>query len=190
METITYTGIGSRKTPPNVQYQMSWLGYQFARKGRTFRSGGAEGADLAFENGARHYYNKNNIDSHNLLQIFFPGNYFNQRRADARQGRIDSSLLPGWSEAHYIASQIHPKWSAMDRDPWMQDLHARNVFQVLGPFIDHPSDYLVYYAPEDSKGNIKGGTRTAVVLARQYQIPTYNLLWDDTIHQLVDDWGF
>ena len=48
-----YAGIGSRQTPKDVLDLMTRLAKCLAREGWTLRSGGAEGADTAFQNGAR-----------------------------------------------------------------------------------------------------------------------------------------
>lgn len=48
---ICYTGIGSRETPAEILEIFEHLGAWFAKKGYTLRSGHADGADAAFENG-------------------------------------------------------------------------------------------------------------------------------------------
>lgn len=47
----TYTGIGSRETPYEIQDLMKRIAFKLAENGWLLRSGGAEGADTAFENG-------------------------------------------------------------------------------------------------------------------------------------------
>ena len=47
-----YTGMGSRRTPPNILAMMTHLARAFAHHGYTLRSGGAQGADSAFALGA------------------------------------------------------------------------------------------------------------------------------------------
>jgi hypothetical protein len=47
-----YAGIGSRSTPPEVQGYMTALAAWLGSVGYTLRSGGAQGADTAFELGA------------------------------------------------------------------------------------------------------------------------------------------
>lgn len=47
-----YAGIGSRKTPEAVLIEMSNIAMKLAMRGWTLRSGGADGADKAFERGA------------------------------------------------------------------------------------------------------------------------------------------
>jgi len=47
-----YAGIGSRETPETVKIKMELIAQMLANKGYTLCSGGAEGADRAFERGA------------------------------------------------------------------------------------------------------------------------------------------
>lgn len=49
---IYYTGVGARKTPPHVLKVMTKLAARLSDLGLTLRSGGAQGADTAFEHGA------------------------------------------------------------------------------------------------------------------------------------------
>ena len=46
-----YAGIGSRRTPPSILETMTRLAGRLCNMGYTLRSGGAEGADTAFERG-------------------------------------------------------------------------------------------------------------------------------------------
>ena len=48
-----YAGIGSRTLPYSVVRNMTQMGIKFAEKGWTLRSGGALGADRAFEDGCK-----------------------------------------------------------------------------------------------------------------------------------------
>ena len=46
-----YTGIGSRETPDSILSLFNDIVFQLAGLGYTLRSGGADGADTAFEEG-------------------------------------------------------------------------------------------------------------------------------------------
>lgn len=48
---MKYAGIGSRETPHEVLGQIEYIAQNLAEEGHTLRSGGAKGADLAFEEG-------------------------------------------------------------------------------------------------------------------------------------------
>ena len=148
--TKYYTGIGSRSTPENILENMTSYAKRLSLFGYTLRSGGADGADTAFEKGSLRN------------EIYLPWHNFN--------GREGKSSIP--IEAFDIAENIHPNWQAC-RDG-ARKLHARNIQQVLGKDLETPSEFVVYWAKE-SNGEVQGGTRTAVELARQHSIPTYNL---------------
>ena len=49
---LYYAGIGSRQTPTDVLEEMKSIAYQLAVQNWTLRSGFADGADMAFTEGA------------------------------------------------------------------------------------------------------------------------------------------
>ena len=51
---LRFAGIGSRETPPEVLQEMSGITEYLESQGFVLRSGGAKGADKAFERGSRH----------------------------------------------------------------------------------------------------------------------------------------
>lgn len=110
----TYAGIGSRETPADVLQLMYELGAWLARQGYTLRSGGAEGADSAFEQGALSVAGAR-------AEIFTP--------------------MDATPEALRLASEIHPNWNACTS--YARKLHARNCFQVLGRTLDDPVTFVV-----------------------------------------------
>ncbi len=65
---IFYTGVGNRDTPHEYLEKMTVLASLLEKEGCILRSGGAEGADTAFENGVRSLYNKE-IIFHGLFSI-------------------------------------------------------------------------------------------------------------------------
>lgn len=170
-----YTGIGSRSTPPNILTIMNDLAYYFASQGYTLRSGKAGGADEAFQLGAQRYY-LNNIPlptSENLMEIYIPWNGFRKEKLLDLWDIVPSNM----KECQEIAATLHPAWAKCSQGA--KKLHARNVCQVLGYDLNTPSDFVIFYAPEDKNGNVKGGTQTAVKLARQHNIPCVNMLHED-----------
>lgn len=149
-----YTGIGSRQTPPEILVLMTRIAHALDAQGYTLRSGGAAGADTAFAQGATR------------REIFLPWPNFN--------GVRDGIVVHGtaWAQAEALARTIHPAWIHLSRGA--ARLHTRSIFQVLGAGLDQPSQFVLFWAPEQS-GAVQGGTRTAVVLARQRGIPCFNL---------------
>lgn len=169
-----YTGVGSRETPKEIQDLMVTLADRLASEGWTLRSGGAEGADTAFEKG---WWDELNLrNSSPGAEIYIPWDGFNNHRLSSHDG---CNLLPmdNFEQAKRIASTIHPAWDNLK--PGAKTLHARNCYQVLGKSLDNPSKFLVCWAQTDKNGVPKGGTRTAWVLAQQYEIPCFNLVFDE-----------
>jgi hypothetical protein len=160
----TYAGIGSRETPEDVCRFMTriarWLE---ARHHLVLRSGGAKGADTAFERGTI-----------GPKQIFLPWNGFNGRT-------MQRGLLVANSERAYdIAKKHHPKWYSLS--DLSKAMHARNTHQLLGATCEEPSAFVVCWTPDGSIGKTTsktGGTGQAIRIAHAYGIPVFNLQRDD-----------
>lgn len=161
-KATAYAGIGSRTTPPGVIMLMARVAIYLDRKFWMLRSGGADGADTAFENGVQS----------TRKQIFLPWPGFNKRAYN-----VISEPSP---KAYDIAAKHHPAWQYQPRGP--RALHARNVHQVLGAHCDDPSGFVVCWTPDGSTGETTartGGTGQALRIAHAYGIPIFNLQRED-----------
>lgn len=156
-----YTGIGSRQTPENVLALMVDIAIYFNDKGYILRSGGASGADSAFETGAG-----------DKKEIFLPWKGFNKSKNKFIE-------IPG--EAYNIARKFHPAWDRL-KDP-VRKLHARNVMQVLGRDLQTPSKLIVCWT---KKGQMIGGTAQALRIAEAYKIPIFNLAFEEICKQFEE----
>jgi hypothetical protein len=137
------------------------------------RSGGAEGADTAFERGVDIVVSAGLIGK----EIYVPWKGFrNNHKDDITEIRIT---------AFVIAQGIHPNWKGLSDGA--KKLHARDIHQVLGRDLKTPSKFLICWT---MNGEDIGGTRTAIKCARNNKIPVYNLgnigYGQLTSHQLVD----
>ena len=151
--TMFYTGIGSRNTPPEVLEVMEYLGEELARLGYTLRSGGANGADSAFERGCDKANGKK--------EIFLPWRGFNN----------NPSTLSFISEkAIECARYYHPNYSNLSES--VKKLMARNGYQVLGRDMYTPTNFIVCYTP---LGTGEGGTGQAIRIAKHSGIPIFDL---------------
>lgn len=148
-----YTGIGSRATPHKVMMRMTKIAHERARADThfawTLRSGAAEGADEAFEAGAKG----------TRKEIWLPWPRF---RGHA------STLLPS-PAAFELAAAVHPNWAACSEAA--RKLHARNCHVVLGVDLKTPSLELICWTPG---GELVGGTATALRLAMTWGIRITN----------------
>lgn len=169
MKVLAYAGIGSRKTPEPVLSYMYRLGKRLAQLGYLLRSGAANGADHAFENGAD--------AGHGKKEIWLPWLNFNDH---------PSTLCPT-REAYRMAESIHPRWELLTSGA--KALHARNCHQILGSSLDDPVKFCVCWTEdgceeESSRTPNTGGTGTAIVLASRYKVPIFNLGTVDGVSRL------
>lgn len=167
---MIYTGIGSRETPQEIQEKMVSLAMLMGKYGHLLRSGGADGADSAFEYGCDRVKGPKNI--------FIPWNGFSGRR------KHDDGVIVGvCDKALEIASQFHPNWSACSQGA--RALHARNVYQVLGVNLNEPSDLVICWT---KNGSGAGGTGQAIRIARHFNIPIYDMgkkNWEDELSNFI-----
>lgn len=164
---MLYAGIGSRQTPADVLNIMTYIGEQLG-KSWTLRSGHADGADMAFENGAKKANGK--------MQIFLPWNGYNG-------GTVHNGyIVPEFrGELIKVASANHPVWNRLSLP--VQKMHARNVCQILGINCNAPVDMVVCWTPEAKSG---GGTGQAIRIAKSYGIPVFDLASEEQRKQLIE----
>ena len=155
-----YAGIGSRKTPAHILDEMRGVGFCLGVLGWTLRSGGARGADEAFEQGCD--------EVRGLKEIFYA------RDANA--------------PAIAIAKRVHPMWYKLGA--YAQKLHARNCFQILGANLNSPSSFVLCWTPDGANGvsvatsRDSGGTGQAIRVAAAHLIPVINMYqknWRDEL---------
>lgn len=177
-----YTGIGSRETPEDILDLMELIGYKLADKGWTLRSGGAVGADQAFEEGWRRWLSEQDVNmAEPFAEIYLPWNGFSDRYHGEGAGAF--IVVKDIEQARDIASVIHPAWKTLK--PSVKNLHARNCYQILGSDLETPSRFVVCYAQPTPDGYVKGGTRTAVVLAKNHGIEVFNLYFPEVQKRLI-----
>lgn len=168
-----YTGVGSRETPPDVLETMKDIAVYFAFNGWILRSGGAPGADTAFEEGVDYIQGPK--------QIFLPWKGFNGNKSPFYN-------IP--SEAFDVSREAYgPRLDFMKRP--IRLLMARNVQQVLGHTLDQPSKLVICWTPDGvthSSGRSKktGGTGQAIAVASRYGVPVFNL----AVHTFKDIYEF
>ncbi len=158
--SLRYAGIGSRSTQDPVLQVMRKVAHRLSELGYTLLSGGAAGADSAFEEGC---FGKK--------EIYLPWPGFRHL-----QGR-HCVTLPS-AEAFRVAEAVHPAWKRLDDKG--KSLMARNSHQVLGADLRSPVDFIVCWTPdgcesEATRSRTTGGTGQAIALADRWGIPVVNL---------------
>ena len=147
-----YAGVGSRETPKEVLSLFTVAGEFLAKKGYTLRSGGAKGADKAFEIGCDKARGKK--------EIYLPWYGFENS---------NSNLIVKDKRAFNIAKQFHPYWHNLSNGA--KKLQARNSHQVLGQDLSTLSKFVICWT---KNGSGRGGTGQAIRIARNYDIPVFD----------------
>lgn len=146
---LIYAGIGARDTPPEMQTAMRKIARSLSRMGFTLRSGGAGGADQAFEQGSAQ------------SEIFLPWYRFN--------GHPSPNHHPS-EQAKQLASEVHVDWESCTEPT--KNLHGRNAEILFGRDLKTPVAFVICWT-KDAKDI--GGTGLAIRLARKQNIPVFNL---------------
>lgn len=165
--SMSYAGIGARKTPTAVLSKMRKVAERLEIRGYRLRSGGAEGADAAFEEGCRRQ------------DIFLPWPEFNGRT---------SPFSEVSQEAMGVASTAHPFFSRLPDQT--KRLMARSSYQGLGQDLRTPADFVVCWTPDGAESEAErtretGGTGQAIALASRWNIPVFNLARSDAMDRLA-----
>ena len=173
--TLHYTGVGSRKTPETIQYLMAHVAEELGREGYILRSGGAEGADAAFEYGAMAMTPR--------PEIYRPQG----TRGEAHW--IKSYPIDVWDKALQLAASVHPAWDRCS--PYARSLHARNAFQVLGWDLQSPSAFMICWTPDGASSAAEctirtGGTGTAIRMADRHGVEVFNLQKDHHFQRIFE----
>ncbi len=167
-----YAGIGSRITPHPVLRRMTVEAERLAVGGWGLRTGGADGADLAFFNGA--------INGPSGWEVYLPWTRFN--------GWDPSGCFNQPTQAAYaIAAHFHPLWGRLS--PAVQAIHARNVHQVLGADLNAPSRFVLCWTPDGTEHHTSertGGTGQAIRVAVAYKVPVINMNLDGWADRLAE----
>ena len=154
-----YAGIGSRKTPPEILEAMTGLARELERAGWHLHSGGADGADTAFENGT----------TSAGRTVYLPWKGYNDRTGQ------DCMTLTNSEQSHSqgVVSKYHGAWQRCSRGA--RALHGRNhaIIHGLGhAAADRRVDAVICWTPG---GAAQGGTATGMKMARTAGIPILNL---------------
>lgn len=142
-----YTGVGSRQTPPHILTMMGFIAVKLAKEGYILRSGGAAGADTAFEKGAGEF------------KQIFTANHATSAAMD-----IAAKFHPAWRKCSDFAKRLHGRNSFQ-----VLGYHLNQPSQFL---ICWTKDGCKSHTTRSIN---TGGTGTAISIADTYGTFVYNL---------------
>ena len=158
----SWTGIGARTTPQEILDLMTEIALYISEYDWTLRSGGADGADTAFEMGST---NK---------EIYLPWQAFNNRRSDlflfgknVNSGVAQSYAEKVW-ETRYNEGQVKVPWDSLKEIT--KKFMIRNIFQLFGQQMNDISK-LIFCWTQD--GLASGGTGMAIRTAELFNEAQY-----------------
>lgn len=172
-----YAGIGSRRVPSNISADMGWEGYNLATLGFVLRSGGANGADTAFEVGCDTGRGKK--------EIYLPWKGFNGNRSHRYNIQ---------ERAYVIAEEVYPfGWNRQHEE--VKNFMARNTMQILGETLDDPVAFVLCWTPDgceriEKRKSRTGGTGQAIALASSLDVPVINMFnkdWKIRLETLLEN---
>lgn len=126
---------------------MTRIARHLDKRGYGLRTGGAKGADTAFERGSKH------------SEVYLPKPEF--------RGRKEAKLSEPTREALLIAAKYHPRWDRCSEIARL--LHGRNSHIILGPDLRSPAAFVICWHTGS------GGTTQGVRVAKGFGIAVYNL---------------
>ena len=173
---VAYAGVGSRATPREVLAGMSDVAQVLGDAGLALSTGGADGADKAFEAGALR------TDAPVTVHTPWPG-YNGYRPGRDPESDIDvihpkaGDAVRGMSFLH-LARKHHPAWDRCRRGA--RALFLRNVSILAGALDDDgavlPVRAVIAWNPNGSAhGRAAGGTGHTLRVAAELNIPVVNL---------------
>src|SRR3569833_2811219 len=132
MTYLAYAGVGSQETPTHIQVIMRHVGAYLASEGWTLRSGGANGADTAFEQGVNDFYTTTTTNEPigpwplmPLKEIYLPWVGFNNNPS-----QLHPRNHPFSQQEMDLSAQLHPAWDKCS--PSAKLMHQRNLRQMVG----------------------------------------------------------
>ena len=161
---MIYAGIGARETPSEILTVMESISLNLGNAGWKLRSGGAIGADSAFQCGI-----KDLPKLKEKQEIYLPWNNFNYNLACDDIG-VYVPTHHQFMKAEPLTRKYHSYYDRLTSKA--RNLMIRNAFQLLGINLDNPVAMVICYT---ENGKIKGGTGQALRISKDYNIPIYNL---------------
>jgi hypothetical protein len=161
-----FTGVGSRNTPPSILKKMTNISRWLTSNGWILRSGGAKGADTAFEQGVVHPSKK---------EIYLKGD------ATTEAMEMAARYHPCWDWLPDYTKQLHARN--------VLQVLGRDFKSQASILICWTPDGVECHADRTAK---TGGTGTAISIASENGIRVFNIYNQNNLERLREfcrDWA-
>ena len=158
MSYLSYAGVGSRQTPVDILCLMKSIATRLAATGYVLRSGGAAGADRAFQSGAGR-----------SCEIF------RAQDATTEAAEIARQFHPAWHRCGDFAKALHARNAFQ--------VLGRDLISPVKFVICWTPDGAISHAGRSIR---TGGTGTAISIASANSIPVFNLQRPEHLARLLD----
>lgn len=176
--------IGSRATPADAIRVLEDTGECLCGLGVAVSSGDAEGADRAGVRGAMRSSWWPDIGARVYLAWNGVRHEDGFKRWADNKIYFDASQFENYEEAQALALKARGSFAGLKRGGIA--MHSRNPYQVLLDNLATPVASVVCWAkPTGKKGNVSGGTGTAVRIALDHNIPVINLATDEGMQKIL-----
>lgn len=160
---FAWTGIGARETPQEIFDLMIEISLYMNDWNWILRSGGAAGADTAFEMGT------------NKKEIYLPWKNFRDNpsslylfSSSVNSGSAIAMAEKVW-DLRYKAGNVKVKWNSL-KDVTKKFM-IRNIFQIFGAEVNNLSRMIFCWTKD---GEASGGTGMAIFTAEMFNKAQYN----------------
>ncbi len=158
LPSMTYAGIGARKTPPEILTLMAASATLLGNDRYICCTGAAIGADQAFANGAH--------NTGGMVSLYLPWYSYESDWVNSIRGPLTKvdTLKENDIDAITSVYEFHP--AANNLSQGVLKLHARNYLIIIN------TDFVICWTPN---GKTTGGTGQGIKIAQSIGIPIYNL---------------
>jgi hypothetical protein len=150
-----YTGVGSRSTPQNIQQIMKAIALRLAGNNIVLRSGGASGADTAFESGCAKG----------------PKEIYLARDCTPEAMAVAARFHPAWHACNDFARKLHGRNAFQVLGKMLNTPSKCLICWTPDGCTSHTT-----------RSRATGGTGTAISIAEAYNVPIYNLAVSKHLH--------
>lgn len=184
MHVGVLAGVGSRTVPEWALELMIRLGRTYTDLGYQWSSGDAWDSDRAFLYGAAQSRRYQEIGA----RVYLADDGDNGRWVKDNPFYYDANTADPLDASTARTMAFNARGSFYGLGEKGIRLHVRNIYQIHGIRLDELVCGVYLYAEPDGKRAVKGGTNTALQIAKKAGVPLIKNLWYQSVVDEVEQW--